>query len=36
MALVFLREKIDTSTPVGRVVGTFVGAIAQLERDLIA
>ena len=36
MALVFLRERIDTSTPVGRLVRTVLAAIAEFERDLIA
>lgn len=30
-----LNEAIDTSTPMGRMVFTIVGAVAELERELI-
>jgi site-specific DNA recombinase len=36
VALVFLRERVDTSTPVGRLLRTVLSAIAEFERDLIA
>ena len=36
VALVFLRERLDTSTPVGRLLRTLLSAIAEFERDLIA
>ena len=36
VALVFLRERLDTSTPVGRLLRTVLSAIAEFERDLIA
>jgi DNA invertase Pin-like site-specific DNA recombinase len=32
---VSLREAIDTSTPMGRMVFTVLGAVAELERSLI-
>lgn len=35
VALVFLRENLDTSTPVGRLLRTLLSAIAEFERDLI-
>ncbi len=31
-----LGEQIDTSTPAGRMVFTVLGAVAELERSLIA
>jgi DNA invertase Pin-like site-specific DNA recombinase len=33
---VSLSEQVDTSTPAGRVVFTVLGAVAELERSLIA
>ena len=30
-----LRESIDTSTPMGKMVFTIIGAVAELERSLI-
>jgi DNA invertase Pin-like site-specific DNA recombinase len=33
---VSLTEKIDTTSPLGMAIFTILGAIAQLERDLIA
>jgi site-specific DNA recombinase len=35
VALVFLREHLDTSTPVGRLLRTILAAIAEFERELI-
>jgi len=32
---VSLSESIDTSTPMGRMIFTILGAVAELERDLI-
>jgi len=34
VALVSLREQIDTSTPVGRLLRTVLSAVAEFERDL--
>lgn len=34
VALVSLREEIDTSTPVGRLLRTVLSAVAEFERDL--
>jgi DNA invertase Pin-like site-specific DNA recombinase len=34
--LVSYQENIDTSSPLGAAVFTIVGAVAQLERDIIA
>jgi len=36
IAFVSLSEQIDTSTPTGRMVFTVLGAVAELERSLIA
>lgn len=36
MAFVTLSEQMDTSTPVGKMVFTVLGAVAELERSLIA
>ena len=33
---VFLSEQIDTSTPTGKMIFTVLGAVAELERSLIA
>ena len=33
---VSLSEQVDTSTPTGRLVFTVLGAVAELERSLIA
>ena len=30
-----LSESIDTSTPMGKMIFTVLGAVAELERDLI-
>jgi len=35
VALVFLREHLDTTTPVGRLLRTILSAIAEFERELI-
>lgn len=35
IAFVSVTENIDTSTPMGEAMFTIVGAIAQLERDII-
>jgi len=35
MEFISLRENIDSSGPLGRAVFVIVGAVAQLERDLI-
>ena len=35
-APVFLREKVDATTPVGRLLRTVLSAIAEFERDLTA
>jgi DNA invertase Pin-like site-specific DNA recombinase len=32
---VSLSESIDTSTPMGKMIFTVLGAVAELERDLI-
>jgi site-specific DNA recombinase len=34
VALVFVRERLDTLTPVGRLLRTVLSAIAEFERDL--
>ena len=36
IAFVSLSESLDTSTPAGKMVFTVVGAVAELERSLIA
>ena len=36
IAFVSLSESLDTSTPAGRMVFTVLGAVAELERSLIA
>jgi DNA invertase Pin-like site-specific DNA recombinase len=36
VAFVSLSESLDTSTPTGRMVFTVLGAVAELERSLIA
>ncbi len=33
---VYLSEQVDTSTPTGKMVFTVLGAVAELERSLIA
>jgi len=33
---VSLTESVDTTTPVGKIVFTVLGAVAELERSLIA
>jgi DNA invertase Pin-like site-specific DNA recombinase len=35
IALIFLKEQIDFSTPAGKLMFTMLGAIAEFERDLI-
>ena len=35
IALVFIKEQIDFSTPAGKLMFTMLGAIAEFERDLI-
>jgi DNA invertase Pin-like site-specific DNA recombinase len=36
IALVFIKEQIDFSTPAGKLMFTMLGVIAEFERDLIA
>ena len=36
VGFVSITESIDTNTPLGAAVFTILGAVAQLERDLIA
>ncbi|MFA4971618.1 MAG: recombinase family protein [bacterium] len=36
VAFVSLQEAIDTATPAGRMVFTFLGAVAEFERAIIA
>jgi DNA invertase Pin-like site-specific DNA recombinase len=33
--LVILKQNIDTSTPVGKLMFTMLGAVAEFEKDLI-
>ncbi len=33
---VSISEQVDTSTPTGRMIFTVLGAVAELERSLIA
>ncbi|EMA6344868.1 recombinase family protein [Bacillus cytotoxicus] len=35
ISVVFIKEKIDFSTPAGKLMFTMLGAIAEFERDLI-
>ena len=35
IALVFIKEQIDFSTPAGKLMFTMLGAIAEFERDVI-
>lgn len=35
IALVFIKEQIDFSTPSGKLMFTMLGAIVEFERDLI-
>lgn len=35
IALVFIKEQIDFSTPSGKFMFTMLGAVAEFERDLI-
>jgi len=35
VAFVSLNESVDTSTPVGRMVFTLIGAVAEFEREII-
>src|SRR5262249_23033391 len=35
IAFVSLQEQLDTSTPIGQAMFTVIGAMAQLERDII-
>jgi DNA invertase Pin-like site-specific DNA recombinase len=36
IAFISLTESVDTSTPYGKLVFTILGAVAELERSLIA
>jgi DNA invertase Pin-like site-specific DNA recombinase len=36
IAFVSLSEQVDTTTPTGRMIFTVLGAVAELERSLIA
>jgi len=36
IAFVSLSEQVDTTTPTGKMVFTVLGAVAELERSLIA
>jgi len=35
VAFISLQEQLDTSTPIGQTLFTLIGAMAQLERDII-
>ncbi len=35
MGFISLQEQFDTSTPIGQAMFTIIGAMAQLERDII-
>jgi len=35
IAFISLQEQFDTSTPIGRAMFTIIGAMAELERDII-
>ena len=35
VAFVSLQEQLDTATPIGQAMFTIIGAMAQLERDII-
>jgi DNA invertase Pin-like site-specific DNA recombinase len=35
VGFVSLQEQFDTSTPIGQAMFTIIGAMAQLERDII-
>ena len=35
IGFVSLQEQLDTSTPIGQAMFTIIGAMAQLERDII-
>jgi DNA invertase Pin-like site-specific DNA recombinase len=35
IAFISLQEQLDTSTPLGQAMFTIIGAMAQLERDII-
>ena len=35
VAFISLQEQLDTSSPIGRAMFTIIGAMAQLERDII-
>jgi DNA invertase Pin-like site-specific DNA recombinase len=35
IAFISLQEQLDTSTPIGQAMFTIIGAMAQLERDII-
>src|SRR6266849_5090664 len=35
VGFVSLQEQLDTSTPIGQAMFTIIGAMAQLERDII-
>jgi len=35
VAFISLQEQLDTSSPIGQAMFTIIGAMAQLERDII-